>query len=105
MLRILETATARECARLTAHPRYGKNDQASALRNALPNLTETEVGIFFEIVREALMVRLGQREFAPYRISQEEPVDLIVLMAQAAVPSHLRDQWVSQLLSRCRPAC
>ena len=67
------------------------------MRQALPNLTDPDIKGFFEVVREALMVRLRQREATQYRVSQEDADKTLMAITQA-VPSHLREQWISQLL-------
>jgi len=97
LLHMLETTTPRECACLTGHPRYGQNDQIIAMRQALPKLTDTDIKGFFEIIKEALLVRIRQQDATKYRMSQEEADKTIVTIAQA-VPPHLREQWVSQLM-------
>jgi hypothetical protein len=96
VLRMLQAASATECAQITVHPRYGRNDQGAALRAVLPRLDDTDVAGFFEVLREAMMVRLRQREFVPYAMAQEEAEGVFVLIAEA-VPTSERDRWISQL--------
>ena len=96
LVRMLDLATPAQCAQLAGHSRYGGNDVNQAIQATLPRLSETDVGVYFEVTREAMMVRLRQTQFVPYVMSQEESEGLIVLIAQA-VPEAERERWISQL--------
>jgi hypothetical protein len=94
VLRMLQTASPTECAQI--YSRYGPKDQSKAFRAVLVRLSEKDIEGFLEIVREAIMVRLRQRQFVPYEMSQEEAKGLVVLISQA-IPAPERDQWLAKL--------
>lgn len=96
LLRMLDAATPTQCAQLAGHSRYGTKEQDAVLQTLLPRASETDVGVFFEVVREAMMVRLRQQQFVPYAMSAQESEGLLTAIAEAVPPTE-RERWLSHL--------